>query len=119
MASFGYPALFEGTVANGATQYVPVPVREGTIGLYIAWTDATSSATITLELTSMSSVDAPVTTAGTYQWKDSGETITGPAASAAGASMVNLGNVRQHRGRLKIVAAANCAFKIYDGTNRP
>lgn len=110
-----YPPLFKGTVASGATKYVGLPVVKGALGAQIAWLDATSAATITVELTSFDAQDAPVETAGTYQWKDSGVSLTGPAASAAGSVLINLENVRQKRARIKIVASANCSFEIYDG----
>jgi len=45
--------LFTGTVASGATIYVSVPIRDGRIGAFVGWLDAVSSATITLELTSI------------------------------------------------------------------
>jgi hypothetical protein len=109
------PPKFKGAVANGETKYVGLSIRNGALGAYIAWHDATSSATITLELTSFDHVDAPVTTAGTYQWKDSGLSFTGPAASAAGSLLVNVENVRQKRARLKIVGAATSSFEIYEG----
>ena len=107
--------LFKGTIANAATQYVPVPVHDGCLGAYIAWKDATSSATITLEMTSLNPEVASDTSTTAWHWKDSGLTITGPAASAAGATLLNVENVRQARARLKIVAAANCNFEIMDG----
>lgn len=110
--------LFKGLIANGATQYIGVPIHDGLIGLHIAWPDATSSATITLELTSYDSIDAPVTTAGTADiWKDVSATvsITGPAASARGSAQVNVENVRQRRARLKVVAAADTTLTVLDG----
>lgn len=118
MPGYGREPLFIGAVANGATQYVGVPIRDGVVGLQIAWKDATSSATVTLELSSFPATDAPVTEAGAaWEWKDSGLTITGPAASAAGSVLVNAENVRQRRGRLKIVAAAACVFEIHNGAD--
>lgn len=107
--------LFKGTLTHPTTQYVPVPVHNGTIGAYIAWKDATSSATITLELTSLNPEIASDTSTTAWHWKDSGVSITGPAASAAGASLVNVENVRQGRARLKIVTAATSVFEIMDG----
>jgi hypothetical protein len=110
--------LFKGTLTHPATQYVGVPIHDGIIGVHIAWPDATSSATITLELTSYDSIDAPVTTAGTADlWNDVSATvaITGPAASARGSAQVNVENVRQRRARLKIVTAATSTFTILDG----
>ena len=113
MPGFGYPPLFIGTLATSTTTYIGVPVGSASlVGIHIAWKDATSSATITLETSDFPAIDAPVTTAGTYQWKDSGETITGPAASAAGATTVQLGNIGNSRARLKIVTAADSVFEI-------
>lgn len=108
--------LFKGTVASGATAYVGIPIRDGVLGAHVGWKDATSSATITVELSSFAATDAPVSEAGSaWEWKDSGETFTGPAASAAGAFLINLENVRQLRGRIKIVAAADCDLEIHNG----
>jgi hypothetical protein len=107
--------LFSGRVANTETKYVEVPVRAGALGAHIAWLDAVSSATITLEFTAF--LDVAVSTGGAaYVWKDSGVSITGPAASAAGSASVSIDNVRQPRARLKIVGAAACQFIILDGT---
>lgn len=107
--------LFAGTVANGETRYIPVPIRNGTIGVHIGWLDATSSATITLELSSFKGA-APTQAGRAWEWKDSSVTITGPAASAAGSAVVNVDNVRQAQARLKIVGGAASAFLITDGT---
>lgn len=117
---YGREALFIGTIATSTTKYIGVPIRPGpaggAIGLHIGWKDATSSATITLELSSFPTTDAPIEEAGAaWEWKDSGQTITGPSASAAGSVLVNLENVRQLRARLKIVAAAACNFEIHNG----
>lgn len=105
----------DGTIANAATVYVGVPVVKGMVGVHIAWIDAVSSATITLELSSFPPEEASTATAGTYQWRDSGVTITGPAASAIGSTVVNIENCRQSRARLKIVAAAATKLIIYNG----
>lgn len=115
MAGSDSKPLFDGTQATTTTVYYHAPIHNSSIGIYFAWTDATSAATVTLELTSMGPTDAPYTTAGTYQWKDSGLTFTGPAASAAGSLLINVENVRQKRARIKVVTTANSAFKIYDG----
>jgi hypothetical protein len=109
--------LFKGTLTHPTTKYVGLPVREGCVGAHIAWLDATSSATITLEFSSIPSLDATVDAAGdAWDWVTSGVAITGPTAAAAGASLVNVENVRQHRARLKIVTAANTAIEVWDGT---
>lgn len=107
--------LFAGAVANGETKYIEVPVRNGAVGADIGWLDATSSATITLELTSFKNASA-VVAGPAWVWKDSGLTITGPVAAAAGATLLNVENVRQTRARLKIVCAAASMFDIRDGT---
>lgn len=104
-----------GTIANAETKYVGVPVVKGMVGVHIAWIDATSSATVTLELTSFPAEEAATDAAASYFWKDSGVSITGPAASAAGSASVNVENVRQSRARLKIVGAANTKLIIYNG----
>jgi len=109
------PILFRGTIPTSTTLYVPVPIRAGTLGAHIGWLDAVSSATITLELGSFAAA-APTVAGAAWEWKDSGVSITGPAASAAGASIVNVENVRQRFARLKIVTAAACNFDIRDGT---
>lgn len=107
--------LFRDTVANGQTKYVPVPVRNGTIGVQIGWLDATSSATVTLELSSFEGASFVVGGAA-WEWKDSGLTITGPTGAAAGSTLLNVENVRQRFARLKIVGAAASTFDIRDGT---
>jgi hypothetical protein len=107
--------LYAGPVANGQTLYVPVPVRNGTIGAQVGWLDATSSATVTLELSSFPGAAATVAGAA-HEWKDSGLTITGPAGVAAGSTLVNVENCRQRNARFKIVGAAASMFDIRDGT---
>lgn len=111
--------LFRGKIASGVTLYVEVPVRNGVdggrfLGCQVAWLDATSSATITLELTSYRHAGAQDTSA--TMWIDSGLTFTGPAATAAGGLLINVENVRQLRARLKIVTAAITTLDIRDGT---
>lgn len=106
--------LFSGAVANSAVLYVAIPVRDGCIGAQLSWKDATSSGTVTLELTSG---NASLTTAGAaWEWKDSGLTITGPIAAAAGSTVINIENVRQQRARLKFLAAAASNIDVWDGT---
>lgn len=117
--AFGRQPIFRGTQANSTTVYYPVPVHSGVIGVQFAWTDATSSATVTLELTDFDAIEAPYDAAGAaYEWKDSGLTITGPAASAAGSTLILVENARCLRARLKVVAAANCSFVILNGVDR-
>ena len=107
--------LFGESVPSGATRYIPVPIRNGALGADFAWLDATSAGTLTLELSSYDEVS--LTAAGTaWQWKDSGLTFTGPAGAAAGATLINIENVRQHLARLKFVASAASAIEVRDGT---
>lgn len=111
------PPAFKGTVAAAATQYVGIPVGPRMF-IDIAWLDAISSATITLETTGFDAQDAPVDAAGAaWEWKTEADvTITGPAASAAGSAKVHITGIGPCRARLKIVAAANCSFEIYAAT---
>jgi hypothetical protein len=102
-----------GAAVAASTVYVEVPVTDGTIGVQIAWLDAISAATITLELTNYGQLEAPAGEAGAaWEWEDSGETITGPAASAAGSLVLNLENVRQRRARLKMVLTATSKIQV-------
>ncbi len=111
-----FPPLFKGTVASGTTKFVGMPIRDGKLGGQISWLDATSAATITLEMTCFDENDAPLLETGAaHEWKGSGITITGPTAAGADSTLVNVENVRQYRARLKIVATANCSFEIYNG----
>lgn len=107
--------LFSEVIPSGATRYVPVPIRDGKLGALIAWKDATSSATITLELTSYDGL-APTVAGAAWEWVGSGVTITGPTAAAAAGSLVNVENIRQRSARLKIVTAAISTIEIKDGT---
>ncbi len=119
--------LFKGTLPTTVTEYVNVPIGpNGRLFLDVQWKDATSSATITIETTGSPAqpegtlVDGvPYTTAGqAWQWKnESGITITGPAASAAGSTKVHVSNLFTKRARLKIVTAAACIFEIHSETN--
>ncbi len=118
--AFGRQPIFRGTQANSTTVYYPLPVHRGEIGFQFAWTDATSSATVTLEYTNFDALEAPYDAAGAaYEWKDSGETITGPAGSAAGSTIVSLTNKHVLRARIKVVAAANCSLIILNGVDVP
>jgi len=104
---------FEGTVLDTVTKYIPLVIFKRALGCTIGWKDDTSSATLTLEVTDDS--DAPVVTAGeAWQWGDTGETITGPVGATAGVTMISLENINHRRARLKIVAAADCEFRIWD-----
>jgi hypothetical protein len=115
-----HPPQFKGAIATSTTVYVGVPIHgsggERALGAMIGWTDATSAATITLELSSFGPEDAPIDEAGSaWEWDDSDETITGPAGAAAGVDSVYLQNVQAKRARLKIVTSANSDFEIHDG----
>jgi hypothetical protein len=112
--------LFAGAIATGATQYVGVPIVAGALGCQIAWLDAISAATITLEFTSYDHQSAPVAAAGAaHKWRDSGLVITGPSGAAAGSTLVNVDGIRQRRGRIKITATANCSIEVLGGWGGP
>lgn len=106
---------FGAVLASGQTKYVEVTVKRDAVGVQVAWLDATSAATITLELTSYGQQEAPEDNTDAWKWKDSGVAITGPAASAAGSSVVNVENVRQKRARIKIVTTANSKIQVLRG----
>ncbi len=103
------------TMKNAEVRYVGVPIRDGKLGAQILWKDAVSSATISLQLTSNPGVSIDSDGAA-WDWADSGLTITGPAASAAGSALVNVENCRQEQARLKLTAAAASNFEVWDGT---
>lgn len=107
--------LFRGTVANGETKYVRLPIRDGKIGAHVGWKTTASSAACTVEMTSVRGLG--IDDAGSlWHWEDSGLTFSGPAAVAAGSFSINIDNVRQTDARLKIVGAAASVFEIWDGT---
>lgn len=116
MSDSTFPRLFSGAIANGATAFCPVPIHQGCVGLHIAWPDATTNVTITFEVTSFGPLDAaPEGAANDRLWPAMpGVTIT-QTPGAAGSVVVNLSNVRQRRGRLRIVAGAASSLEIYDG----
>lgn len=111
----GRPPLFDATIPTTTTQFIGVPIHNGVIGLHIIWTNAGANATITLEFSSLPPGDAPVGTAGTYQWRDSGLTFTGPTGAAVGSTLVNVENARQQRARLKVVTTASTSLIVMDG----
>lgn len=120
MGIAGRQPIFRGAQATGTTIYYPVQIHRGVLGVQFAWIDATSNATVTVELTSFDADEAPYDVAGSaWKWKDSGQTITGPAASAAGSTLIQFENVRALRGRLKVVTTANSNFVIFDGVATP
>lgn len=105
----------DGAFAVG-THYVELGGVDDLIqSVQISWPDAVSSATITLESSNFGVTEsAPGSGVPTarydetdgYRWATEPVTITGPSASAAGSTMIHLGNVGSRRLRLKIVAAA-------------
>jgi hypothetical protein len=99
-----YQPLFDGVVPNTTTRYIGIPVGDETLtGIQIAKKNA-GAATFTLEMSEFPADKAPVTTAGTYEWKDSGEVIADPANGTS--TVVHLGNIGTGRARLKVVGGA-------------
>lgn len=99
------------------THYVEIGGVDDLVqSIHIAWPDAVSSATITLESSNFGVMDsAPAvgdpmarsTETDGYRWyAETAAAITGPAATAAGSFMLHVGNTGARRLRLKIVAAA-------------
>ena len=106
-----YRPLFKGTILSGASKYIGVPVGlSSLLGLQIARVTGAGTDTITLEVSEFPADLAPVETAGTYQWKDSGESISTPTAGTS--TIVELGNIGTSRARLKIVAAADARYIV-------
>lgn len=110
--------LFFRTIADGATAFCPVPIHQGCVGLHISWPDATTTVTITFEVTSFGPLDAdPDAALNARLWPAfPGVTIT-QTPGAAGAVLVNLSNIRQKRGRLRIVGGGGVTstLEIYQG----
>jgi len=78
----------------------------------ISWPDAVSSAAITLEGTDFHDNEVAAGAVASYFWAPIPVTITGPAASAAGTTLLEgLGNLGVKRLRLKVVVAATT--KLY------
>lgn len=100
------------TLAITSTVYVELPVVNGCVGGQVAWLDATSAATLTLELTSYGMPEAATSAAAAHYWKDSGVSITGPNGTAVGSALLNVENVRQKRARLKIVTTAASKIQV-------
>jgi hypothetical protein len=69
---------------------------------------------ITLELSS--NPGAGLSSTNADDWAPSGVAIVGPTAVGRGSTLVNIDNVRQLRGRLKIVTAAVTTLTVWDGT---
>ncbi len=118
--AFGTNVLYsslDSALAHPATLYVPVPIEKGCVGVQLAWSDATTSGTFTIEFTNLGPNDAAYDAAASYKWKDSGLTITSPAASAAGSTLVFLENCRAKRARIKYVTAANSKLLITNGVS--
>jgi hypothetical protein len=108
--------LFDGTILSGATKYIGLPMGLSSLeGIQISRITGAGADTITLEMSLFPADQAPVATAGTYQWKDSGETISTPTAGTS--TLVHLGNIGTTRSRLKIVAAADARY-IIRGTRK-
>lgn len=109
--------LFNGAVANTATQYVGLPVHDGALSVQVSWLDATTAATLTLQTTEYGPNDAPLSNTDGWKWLETGEDLSAlqPAGSAAGGFNIRLDNLHSKRARLKIVATADCQFQILDG----
>lgn len=106
-----YPPYFDGTIPNGTTKYIGI--RDGDhslVGIQISRLTGAGADVITLETSEFPADQAPVTTAGTYEWVATGEAITTPAAGAS--TQVHLGNIGSGRMRLKIVAGADARYII-------
>jgi hypothetical protein len=80
--------------------------------IQIAWPDATSNATIVLQSSNFLLNEATETEAAGFKWSTEPVTITGPVGSAAGSTMVHLGNCGARRMRLEITVSATTQLYI-------
>lgn len=98
----------------GATHYFEVGGGDDCItSVMIRWTDATSSAAITLETTNLPlTLAAHNVAAGSSWYPETTVSITGPTATAAGCFMLHMGNNAARRNRLKVVVAATTQLEI-------
>lgn len=129
--ALGRPSLFRGPISNGLVVAIPITIVAGSVGVHVFWPDATTAGTFTLEFTSMSSDEAPLSSggAGTMQpgmgtavlagpsafWEDSGETIPSIPGGAAGSFLLNFSNIRQQRARLMFTATAASNLDVRPG----
>jgi hypothetical protein len=125
-------ALFRGTQGAATTIAVPVPVIAGCVGVHVSWPDATTAATIVLEVSSFDSDQAPwftgavlagegnaaVAVVDADKWPDSGAVIDPIVAGAEGSRLINVSGLRQQRARLLITSTAICTWDIRDGLNQ-
>lgn len=109
-------------IATSTTKYHEICV--GSAGLHsvqIGWPDATSNATIKLETSNLPKDVATDISTNAMHWydestaPDSPVAIVGPAGSAAGNTLIHLGNIGAKRARLKIETSA--ATKLYITTH--
>lgn len=100
-------------VANAATRYVDLPIPSSKLhSVQIAWLDAISSATITIESTNRTPNDASFDSTNAALWSADATSITGPNGTAIGSVMVNLADKGFRRARLKIIASAASKFVV-------
>lgn len=98
-------------IAGGQTFYVGLPVVNGAIGAQVTWPDATSAATLTLQLSSNPGTPG----AGAAADFTDAASFVGPVGAAAGATLINVDNVRQKFARLKVVTSATTKLVVWDG----
>ena len=100
-------------VGGGANHYFEVGgTDDHVLSVMIRWTDATSSATITLQTTNLGVGDTAFNSEVASEWAVESAVIVGPTAAAAGCTMVHIVNSGSYRHRLKVVAAANTQLEI-------
>ena len=100
-------------VSAGATHYFETGgMNDGVTAIQIRWTDATSSAAVTLETTNLSPSEAAFNVAAGSLWYPEPLVITGPVGAAAGTFMIHISNTGMKRSRLKWVVAANTQMEI-------
>ena len=115
-----YPPNFAGSVANGATQYIGIPIgQSGRVSIHIGWLDGTTAGSFVFQTTQRDADEAPVEAAGSgEEWEtESAVSIASIVAAAAGAQTVHLSNMGPNvRARLVFTASADSVLDIRSRT---
>jgi hypothetical protein len=115
MSSIDSKGKISVTIPDATTKYFEVGGQGALIhSVQIRWPDAVSSASITFETSNYEPSEAPVGDAGAagVWFEESSVPIAGPDATAAGGTMIHLGNLGAQRCRLKVVTAAVTSLEI-------
>lgn len=100
----------DGTIPTTTTLYHPIESGGDLVtSIQFYWNDAVSNATITLEGTNFMNVDSY---ANDTRWVTLPITVTGPTATGAGSTLVDISGLGVARLRAKIVTTAVTSIQI-------